>query len=1008
MSDLNDRPQAASPQKPESLALTRPELSTRAVRSIASYFEAQYGAAALEKLLEETGLSRAYLQEDANYVSLVYLERLLSCARLRSGDPRFAFKAGASTLDPKNIGLAYSLLKELYSVSSLYRKVVELGPHYNRVGTFKIIELDSTSMTLVYEPKSPEFNDSELVSDLRLGQYASVPRLVGLKEASYESSVIERNGIRAYHYVFKWNVYNPSLLWPLIAALAGVLPALLAMRSVPQELYWLMGGLAAVTGILSGLLAHIIQRYRILNKSSREKEDGWREVDTRYQARAQEMHELNQLLNGRVAELETANRVNEQLNFQLQSNLEALRLEKAERERLYEEVQVKNRELKDQNIYLETILKLQTENTSVNRQLQEQKELERVKLRFFSNINHELRNPLTFLLPSIEHLLTQPGETPLREYRSWLRDMQANAVRMLKLVNDLLDLSKIDEGRVFIPYEPRDINSIVRRTTSMVEAGASGQGLKLVQKLAPSVPSCTINEEKIEGALLNLLSNAFKFTPAGGTITVSTGYEGGQVWIKVQDTGPGIPAERLDQLFERFSTVGTQMSRGYGSAGLGLSIVKVYVETLHHGSVRVESKEGQGTTFTISLMEGDGARNEQYANRRKLPPPSQSGETVAFERRRDAATGTRPLGELLSNVSSANVAALKEFSVLEETSGVPMVPGNPTLLLVDDEPMMLKLLKGLLYKEYNLLTADNRFDAEAMALTHRPDLIITDREMGGARSAGFDLCRALKLDARTRELPIIMVTANSNSYSDGLEAQMGELGPDDYLFKPFHSELLKRRICFHLERIENKRYIEQQNLALKAHIDKLKYSTQELELMARTDGLTGVANRRFLEETAKGNFALAREQGRALACIMLDIDFFKKFNTDFGHAGGDQVLRSVAQCLQRWFKDIGHVARYGGEEFTVLLPDYDQEGTLAQAQAFREEIQNTSFGDQGQFHITVSLGVASYPEQPCSSHEELFHIADDALHLAKMTRNTAVAAAIPAANEETAPEKSVG
>lgn len=1002
MSDLNDRPRAPSPHEPEYLALIRPELSTRIVRSIAVYFEEQYGAAALESLLQDTGLPREYLKDDANYVSLAYLERLLKCAVTRSGDPRFAFNAGAYTIDPKIIGVAYSLLAEMYSVPSLYKKLVELGPHYNLVGNFKVIEQDSTSVTLLYEPKAPEFNDSELVSDLRAGQYASVPRLVGLPEASTKTEVIERNGIRSYHYVFTWNAYNPSMKLPAMLFVVGMVAVLFPALFLPELRHWVVLIEALVVGALTAALSHFIRSYRIVNLSSREKEDGWRKANLDVQGNLEKLHNANQQLFRRVAELETANQVNRDLNSQLQANLEALGLEKAERERLYEEVQIKNKKLEKHNTYLETELKLKEENANMKRQLQEQKELERVKLRFFSNINHELRNPLTFLIPSIEHLMNEPGDMPLRDYRSWIRDMKANALRMLKLVNDLLDLSKIDEGRVFIPYESRDINVLVRRTTSMVEAGASGQKLKLVMKLGDALPPCTINEEKIEGALLNLLSNAFKFTPSGGTITVSTGYEGGQVWIKVEDTGPGIPSDRLSQLFERFSTVGTQVSRGYGSAGLGLSIVKAYIETLHHGTVKVESKEGQGTAFIISLMEGDGAKNEQYANRRKSLPAPQQTEHMAFERRRDTTTGVRPLGELLSNASSINVAALKEFTILEENSGVPVVPGNPTILIVDDEPMMLKLLKGLLYKDYNILTAENRFDGEALALTHLPDIIMTDREMGGAKSAGFDLCRALKSNPRTREIPIIMVTANERSFTDGLDSQLNELAPNDYLYKPFNSEQLKSRIRVHVEKELSKKKLEH------AYAE-LKVVANQLELMSRTDGLTGVANRRFLEETAKAAFSVAQEQSRALACIMLDIDHFKKFNSDFGHAGGDQVLRSVAQCLQHWFKDLGHVARYGGEEFTVLLPDYDQEAALAQAQAFRAEIEGTAFGEQGQFHITVSLGVASFPEQPCSSHEELFHIADDALYLAKKTRNTAVAAAIKSHSESVLTlEKSVG
>lgn len=947
------------------LELAKPELNTRVVRALAMYFEERFGSQALQEVLAQTGLPLSYLEDEHNWVSLKYLEQLLTLTTERSGDPHFAFKAGCYTVSPKVVGVGYSILTSMSSPRFLYKKLIELSPHYNKVGRFSVVELTKNQLILSYQPISEEYMDGALGNEFRVGQFVAWPRLAGLPDATYTSEILYLDGCPSYRYTFAWKTPAMALDPAIGTAVGAGIGALLAAQYPTMPGSVLLAGLTLL-GLLVGCLLLGVRRIRLLREALGQQQAGLYNYDSTLQRRLNELHNTNVQLQTTNDELQAAIHEKDEKASALRAANELLEAQKQELEQ-YAAEQVR-------------LLKLQEENKKQADQIKEMHQLQEVKTKFFSHINHQLRNPLTFLLPSIEQMLDSVDESPnepLRNHRATLVDMRSNSRLLLRLINQLLDLSAIDSRKIRFTYESTDLNSLVERAVGYVSASARRYSIQLSTHLTPNLPNSTVAVEKLDDAVMNLLTNAFKFTPEGGTVDISTGMTDGQIWIRVRDTGPGIPRERQEQLFERFTSIGTRMSRGVGSSGLGLSIVKEYIETLHHGKVAVESELGKGSCFTLWLPPGDAAMREEFAERRRV----RTAEGIPFERRKDI-TLNKGLPDVLTNAHDLNMAEFREYAVAREKSSLPRVAGRPTVLVVDDDLGVVHVIGGVLFKNYNILTASNRLEGEALARAHMPDLIITDLNMAEESEAGFDLCYNLKQSPETADIPIILLTSNKDAGQAGPERQRQDKS-DDYMYKPFSTRQLQARVELHLERISKRRELEEKSRLL-------ELQKRELERMAKTDGLTGVYNRRHLEDAGRTLFQEALRGHTRLACIMLDIDHFKNFNTNYGHAGGDLVLKLMAQMMHEWFGNIGTVARYGGEEFAVFLPNGDLSYATTMAESFRAEVEGRVFDEKHKFRITVSMGVSSWPELDCSSHEQLLSLADDALYAAKRTRNKVV------------------
>ena len=390
-------------------------------------------------------------------------------------------------------------------------------------------------------------------------------------------------------------------------------------------------------------------------------------------------------------------------------------------------------------------------------------ELDRAKTAFFSNVSHEFRTPLTLLLGPTEEAAGSPDGV-LRG--ADLQTVHRNARRLLKLVNALLDFSRIEAGRVQAVFEPTDLATVTADLASAFRSATERAGLELIVDCPPLPEKVYLDRDMWEKVVLNLLSNAFKFTFAG-SITVSLAWHGSGVTVTVRDTGVGIAAEDLPRVFDRFHRVERARARTQEGSGIGLALVRELV-TMHGGSVEVTSVLGRGTTFTVSLPTGS----------RHLPP-DRIGVARASASTATGATAyvQEALRWLPSPVTAAASAPASNADALTR------------VLVADDNADMREYIARLLGDRWMVETVADGAAALASAQAHRPDVVVADVMM--PRIDGFELLQRLRADERTQSVPVILVSARAGEEArvEGLQA-----GADDYLVKPFAARELIARV----------------------------------------------------------------------------------------------------------------------------------------------------------------------------------------------------------------------
>lgn len=423
-------------------------------------------------------------------------------------------------------------------------------------------------------------------------------------------------------------------------------------------------------------------------------------------------------------------------------------------------------------------------------------EIDRAKTVFFSNVSHEFRTPLTLMMGSLEETLLHCSSLLPPEYREQLEMVQRNGLRLLKLVNTLLDFSRIEAGRVQASYEPTDLARFTAELASVFRAAIERAGMQLLVNCPPLPAPVYVDREMWEKIVLNLISNAFKFTLAG-EITVSLQWMGDRVQLSVRDTGIGIPATEIPHLFERFHRVKGAPGRTFEGSGIGLSLVRELVQ-MHGGTVQATSVLGEGSCFTVSIPTGVahlppdrigtprtlastalGAAPYVEEALRWLPPYRAEGAQVA------KAVGGDNFLSFTTHRYAANVA--------EETSASAAAPltahHSARILLADDNADMRDYVKRLLERQYRVEAVSDGSAALAAVRDRIPDLVLTDVMMPGLD--GFGLLQSLRTDPQTREVPIILLSARAGEEArvEGLEA-----GADDYLIKPFSARELLARV----------------------------------------------------------------------------------------------------------------------------------------------------------------------------------------------------------------------
>jgi signal transduction histidine kinase len=386
-------------------------------------------------------------------------------------------------------------------------------------------------------------------------------------------------------------------------------------------------------------------------------------------------------------------------------------------------------------------------------------ELDRAKTAFFSNVSHEFRTPLTLMLGPLEDLLLQRGEHMPAASRAALEVVQRNGRRLLKLVNTLLDFARIEAGRAQASYEPVDLAALTADLASNFRSACERAGLALEVNCVPPGELAYVDREMWEKIVLNLLSNAFKFTLAGG-IFVSLRSDEREFVLEVRDTGGGIPAAELPRMFERFHRVEGARGRSYEGSGIGLALVQELVK-LHGGSISVESEPGHGAVFTVRIPRG--------------------AAHLPADRVRAASDGG-------SSAARAGAYVEEALSWLPAGQAVEARRTGQRVLLADDNADLREYARRLLAEHYDVEAVADGEAALAAARARMPDLVVTDVMM--PRLDGFGLIGALRADKTLRDTPVIALSARA-----GEEARFEGLGrgADDYVVKPFSArELLVR------------------------------------------------------------------------------------------------------------------------------------------------------------------------------------------------------------------------
>jgi len=517
-------------------------------------------------------------------------------------------------------------------------------------------------------------------------------------------------------------------------------------------------------------------------------------------------------------------------------------------------------------------------------------EIDRAKTAFFSNVSHEFRTPLTLMLGPLQDLLSRSQTHLSPTAKEQLDLVSRNGARLLRLVNTLLDFSRLEAGRVQAVYQATDLAAFTSDLASVFRSATDKAGLRLAVECPELGEPVYVDRDMWEKIVLNLISNAFKFT-FEGEIAVSLHRVGGVAELRVRDTGVGIPADAIPKLFERFNRVPNMPSRTHEGSGIGLALVHELVR-LHGGSVRVESTVGQGSTFIVSIPFGqDHLARGQMGGARSLS---------------STAVGAKPfLEEALRWLPDSADGVEEIFSVHDELLPVPCPPvsegvARARVLIADDNSDMRQYLARLLSEQYEVETVPDGQAALLSAQGFPPDLIVSDVMMPVLD--GFELLKALRANEQTRTIPVILLSARAGEESrvEGIEA-----GADDYLIKPFSSRELLARVSGRLEIARLQRDREAQLKMGRAELaQRVQERTQELlkasqelrELSARILQAQDEERRRIARELHDG-------AGQLLAALGMEAANLARESDKLSARAGSS-LRNIESLVMQMTKDI--------------------------------------------------------------------------------------------------------
>jgi response regulator RpfG family c-di-GMP phosphodiesterase/signal transduction histidine kinase len=724
------------------------ELSHRILKPLLILFRREHGEARLREVVASLALADhgelSDLEDETGWVSFDDGQRLIDALCAASGDPQFARRAGQATASREGLGMAYTILKAFGSPELCYRKTLEVSSLYNRAGTFTLGHLERSRAAFSYHSNFPEPNRN--FCEYRLGQFESFPTIWGLPLARSRELTCQVHGAPDCTYQFVW-VTRSRTSMTVFAAFLGAVLAFAVHRLL--HLPWpvvasLLGGagFGGWVGSASSGNQQIRERDQLLE---RQNEDALQAVQT-LQAGFDQLRGLNATLDQKVEERTQA--------------------------------------LKEASERLEVALVRQVE-------------LDQVKTNFFTNISHELRTPLTLVLAPLEAMLSQGEIAPGQ--RGELEIMHRNSLRLLRHINSILDISRLDAGRERLRLEDTDLGEFCSSLVESARPMAERRGVLLDLRVASDLPLVPIDRDKMEKVLLNLVSNAVKYSEGvlgrQPLVTIACSLDDHNLTLVVRDNGIGIPEDAVSHVFDRFYQVQASPVRDYQGSGIGLALVKELTD-LHLGSVSVVSTLGEGTTFTVVVPISAALYPAALRDRRAMDL------AVTIDRR-----DSEVLERLRDVIADPAALAFSDLTLGEAPpTAIDNDPTKPLLLLVDDNRDMLAFLSRLLSAEYRVRTCESADEGFRLAGLFDPALVLSDLMM--PRRTGQDLLRDLRSEPQTRHIPVILLTAKAELQSkvEGLNE-----GADDYLIKPFHFQELRARIRSLLNQRGLERELAQKN-----------------------------------------------------------------------------------------------------------------------------------------------------------------------------------------------------
>ncbi|MBW2695347.1 MAG: response regulator [Deltaproteobacteria bacterium] len=478
-------------------------------------------------------------------------------------------------------------------------------------------------------------------------------------------------------------------------------------------------------------------------------------------------------------------------------------------------------------------------------------ELDRAKARFSANVHHELRTPLTLILAPLDALRSgELGDLPLAVQKT-MATMHANGRRLHKMINNLLDLSKLESSQFEIVRRPMYLEPLLGELVTGAGALAERKSVELSMQGFAGLPEINADAEALDKVFVNLIGNALKFTNEGDRVSVRAERRGDEVEISVEDTGLGIPPNKLNVIFDRFAQVDNSATRRHEGTGIGLSLAQEMIG-LHGGRIWAESEgEGHGTTIHVVLPIGEPDELVDEVVLRDAAGAAlavgRSIEAIEADLRIESFSGASALAEMERSVDRWTDE--REAGALRSDESVP--DDTPEILIAEDNPDMRDLLAMLVGKEFRVRVAKNGREALEALRQRAPDLVLSDVMM--PEMSGIELCRAIKGDEESRRIPVVLVTSKAERE---MKIEGLELGADDYVTKPFHPRELLARVRTLVRVSSLQRQLAGRNEELETTLCELKQAEVHLVQSERLAAVGELAAGIAHEVNNPVNFAL--------------------------------------------------------------------------------------------------------------------------------------------------------